>query len=558
MSSDPGPLGPLRNEPKESVCPTCHRPLSVRDSWNHRVWFLDGPRTVTEVTRRCPLHRRRVFPPPPLTPPKSPFAFDVVAEAGRLRFLDDRKLQAIADALHDRGLPRLPLRTVQRLTDRFLVYHLAAHLESFPHLRDELARRGGYVLVLDGTGISGRMTLVLTDDDASGGTGWTLLAAPIEKEDVVEVGPHLARLRRALGPPLSGISDDREGLRDSFRAIFPGNYLLLCQFHVLRAIGETLTGKLYRRFKQEVDRSGAKGRLRRLARRLRAESSASREARQTLVWTEEILGWEKAAHGRTFPFFWEAHEFLRRCDKVRGALTARLRRPGRRAKGAPYRALERILARLRAPPESRHRLARDFPLLETKWAWFERIRRVLGFRNGPVPLSPTGKLSEKGLERGRRRLDWLQDKIDEEVEVPSRSPLVREFYGQLARVGEKLWERREELFAPNVRVRVGGRWRVRRLHRSNGAAERKFHRLRGHGRSIAATKDVEDLVQREGPGALVAQNLKDRRYVRVLYGSLTDVGKRFSQVNPEALNEAKTILTRRSTFTSGREALGQQ
>ena len=225
----------------------------------------------------------------------------MVAEAGRLRFLDDRKLQAIADALHDRGLPRLPLRTVQRLTDRFLVYHLAAHLESFPHLRDELARRGGYVLVLDGTGISGRMTLVLTDDDASGGTGWTLLAAPIEKEDVVEVGPHLARLRRALGPPLSGISDDREGLRDSFRAIFPGNYLLLCQFHVLRAIGETLTGKLYRRFKQEVDRSGAKGRLRRLARRLRAESSASREARQTLVWTEEILGWEKAAHGRTVP-----------------------------------------------------------------------------------------------------------------------------------------------------------------------------------------------------------------------------------------------------------------
>ena len=510
------------------------------------------------MTKRCELHHKRVFHPPPLGPPKSPFSFGVVAEAGRLRFLEDRTLKAIAETLHERGLPLLPLRTIQRLTDRFLPYHLAVHLESFPLIREELGKRGGYVLVLDATGTPGKMTLVLTDDDDSGGTGWVLLSAPIATEDPDLVRPFLARLKKALGAPLAGISDDSDGLRDPFRELFKVVYLLLCHFHVLRAIGTALAGKLYLRFKREVDRSGAKGALRRLARRLRKAGGASQQARRTLAWTEEILGWEKAAHGRTYPFFWEALEFYRRCEKVRGELEAALSRPGRRAKGAPYLELKKVLDRLRPKPKSRERLTRDFPLLEEKWAWFERIRRVLGFRNGPVPLSPRGDLSEKGLEHGRRRLDWLLEKVEEEAQRKSRSPRIREFHLQLTAIGKKLSSRREELFAPNIRVKVRGRWKLRRFHRSNGAAERKFHVLRGHGRSIARDKDVEDLVQREGPGALVAQNLKDRRYVRLLYGDLSHLGERFTTVSAEALAEAKSILTRENPLTSGRRACGQQ
>lgn len=167
----------------------------VRDTFTHDIWTLHGKRTVTEVILHCKLHRRRVFHPPPLTPPKSPFAFDVVAEAGRLRFLEQRQLQEIAEALHQRGLPLLGERTVQRLTDRFLLYHAAVHLESLPRLREALRQKGGYVLVLDATGTPGAMTLVLTDDDDSGGTGWVLLAAPITDEGPQQLGPHLDRLR---------------------------------------------------------------------------------------------------------------------------------------------------------------------------------------------------------------------------------------------------------------------------------------------------------------------------------------------------------------------------
>ena len=101
------------------------------------------------------------------------------------------------------------------------------------------------MLDLYATGTPGQMTLVLTDDDESGGTDWTLLAAPIEKEAPDLIRPYLLRLKDSLGAPLTGISDDSNGLREPFRELFPGVYLLLCQFHILRSIGVSLAGKLY-------------------------------------------------------------------------------------------------------------------------------------------------------------------------------------------------------------------------------------------------------------------------------------------------------------------------
>lgn len=548
----------FRNEAPQKDCPRCEHPLAVRDTRSHEILTAEGVRTVVEVTLRCPDHRRTIVPPPPLTPPKSPFAFDLVAEAGVLRFLHHRQLQEIQEDFHRRGLPLLPLRTVQRLTDRFALYHAAVHLESLPRLREALRKRGGYVLVLDGTGEVGSMTLELTDDDESGGTGWTLLAAPIVKEDADLVRPHLERLGRALGPPLAGISDQSDGLRGAFLVAYPGVYLILCHDHVLRGIGESLAGIRYHRFKVELDRSGVKGRLNRFVRRLRKEKGKSREARSSLTWAEEILSSGRAAKGCAYPFFWEGLEFYRRCDVVRGRLQEVLSRPGRRGKGAPYRRLEEILGRLTPPPKSRRRLVQDFPVLMDRWRWFERTRRVLGYRNGPVPLSPSGSLSEKGLERGRRRLDWLLSRIEEETGRKSRSPLVRELHRQLERIAEKLRLHREELFAPNIVVGVNGRRRVRRLHRSNGAAERKFRRLRRHGRRITANRDVEGIVAREGPGMLLVANLQDSRYVREVYGSLAHLGERFAQVGPEALEEAKTLLTRSAGLPSQYKASGQQ
>lgn len=132
----------------------------------------------------------------------------------------------------------------------------------------------------------------MTRAEGPGGRCWR---PPSSKGEREEINPFLERLWKDLGPSLSGISHQSDGLRGAFREVFPGVYLLLCHFHVLRSIGESLAGLRYARFKTEVDRSGVKGRLNRFVRRLRKERGKSREARQSLKWTDKILICGKAA-----------------------------------------------------------------------------------------------------------------------------------------------------------------------------------------------------------------------------------------------------------------------
>ncbi len=73
--------------------------------------------------------------------------------------------------------------------------------------------------------------------------------------------------------------------------------------------------------------------------------------------------------------------------------------------------LEEVLDHLLAPSSCQDGLAREVRRLVARWTWFERLRKALKFRNGPVPLATTGHPSERALEHGWRRLDRLLGKL---------------------------------------------------------------------------------------------------------------------------------------------------
>ena len=60
-------------------------------------------------------------------------------------------------------------------------------------------------------------------------------------------------------------------------------------------------------------------------------------------------------------------------------------------------------------------------------------------------------------------------------------------------------------------------------------------------------------MQREGPGMLLAGNLKDSLKFRVVYGSHPHLGERFAKVHPAVLTVARLILTHADAFTSARK-----
>lgn len=144
-------------------------------------------------------------------------------------------------------------------------------------------------------------------------------------------------------------------------------------------------------------------------------------------------------------------------------------------------------------------------------------------------------MNERDLEKGRRKLDWYVAKADG---IPRSERLLRK---DLAKVVEDLKQRREELFAPNVVVEVRGRRVVHPVPRTTAWAKGKFRKLRRHGRRIRGNAEVKALVQREGPGLLLMENLRDRKYVRFVYGSLSRQGARFAQGGESALEAAKTL-----------------
>jgi hypothetical protein len=82
---------------------------------------------------------------------------------------------------------------------------------------------------------------------------------------------------------------------------------------------------------------------------------------------------------------------------------------------------------------------------------------------------------------------------------------------------------------------------VRSIPRTTAWAEGQFRKLRRHGRRIRENSEVEALVQREGPGLLLMENLREAKYIRLVYRTLSRQGERFVHVKEETLVTARTL-----------------
>lgn len=498
-----------------------------------------GETLLTVVTRHCPKHKGEVYPPEQeLVPPKSRYGYDLIAEAGRLRFLENKQVQEINDVFSHRGIS-VPKRTVQWLCDRFLLFIMAVHLESLPRLSRLFAAQGGYVLHIDGSGRSGPMVLLLRE----GWSGIRLLTAPIRSEAAEFIVPHLKLLKGFLGNPVAAVSDMSEGILAAIRDVFPVTYIIICHYHFLKGVGLKLFEPSYPRFRNRVDRRGVKKRLRVLRRILRRRKDLDEDEALALAIAEHVLAYEKDGKGLAYPFSLPMVDFYQRCMeagvKVRKAILTR----ARRNVSSPFLSrLEDILRLLKPPPIVLGRLQTEYESLCARWTWFQRIRTALRYRNGPIPLSTKISLSDKDLEKGRKKLDRILAKIEAFEVKGGLDRHGRELRKALRKVAKTIMERRENLFAPNVMVNTNGKMMVKKLPRTNAPEEGEFRKARRHSRRIRGNSDVERQFQRDGPGMLMVQNLTDREYVRLVYGSLGQMAARFAKVSQESLEVAKSYM----------------
>ena len=92
------------------ACAECGRMLRVRKTVNRRVMTPAGARRVRERVCACPVHRKLVRHEPRLTPYGSGYTFGLIAEIGKLRYLQHRQISEICRTMKVTCL--LVIRTV--------------------------------------------------------------------------------------------------------------------------------------------------------------------------------------------------------------------------------------------------------------------------------------------------------------------------------------------------------------------------------------------------------------------------------------------------------------
>ena len=530
----------VRLEPKESNCKLCNAQLNIRNTRTRKIVTKIGYQEVTEVTRKCTKHPDEVVRPlTKLTPTKSKYGFDILVDIGMQRYWKHRQIVEIHCKYKKMGI-KIPEKSIETLCQRFLLYVVAVHIESFPELAILIEKQGGCVIHIDVTTTTGNPGILLVKDSWS---GIRLLSASIPTESSEHMKPYLKDILHHIGMPIAAIRDMGSGVEAAIAEVFPGTYIISCHYHFLRAIGCRLFDKIYPGFKNRVNKTGVKKKLRTLRKQIKKRKMTN-DIEKALELLDYLLEYTKDGNGISYPFSLSAVDLYRRCENIRPTVRTEILYNATNNVSSPCLSkLENALNLLKPPPAVRGRIHTEYLKLEERWKWFERIRKVLRYRNGPVPLNTEGFLSDKELEKGRKMIDKLLARIDRFI-IKDRFKKDRYFKKVLRGISELIKERREELFVPNITVSVNGKQKIRKLPRTNNSAERDFRSYRRHGRRIRGDSDVERSIQRDGVGLAIMKNFEIKSYVQTVYGCMENMVSRFAEVTPESLEKAKRLFKR--------------
>lgn len=225
--------------PENHECPTCGSRLHVQKTRTKTVVAMDiGAFRAKETVLFCP-HDQTTFTSGQLrslVPEGGTFGFDVIVEVGLALLVQCRNNQEVMKDLAARNVFASE-REISCLGRKFIIYLALAHRESQPRLRDLMARRGGYILHVDGTcegdspnlfcGLDGISELVLDT-----------IKIPSEKKELLI--PFFHRIKEQYGEPKALVHDMGRGIITAVEEVFPGVVDFICHFHFLRDLGKDL------------------------------------------------------------------------------------------------------------------------------------------------------------------------------------------------------------------------------------------------------------------------------------------------------------------------------
>lgn len=520
-------------------CPDCGAATRVAKSRRRTVATIAyGQFEARELLKHCPrcvsarLHGCAALQR--IVGPRQQFGYDLVVHVGLARYLRGMQRDEIRqELLREHGI-ELSSGSISALCDRFLSYLESLHLLRSPYLRAAMA--GGYPMHLDATCDRGKGGLLVCLD---GWRGWVLMAARIDTENPLQMGPVVEKTVSLFGDPVATVRDLGEG---GAHAVEPlrkrGIPDLICHYHFLAAVGSKLFDQPYGCLRSTLRTTRVRADLRALVRELRDYRNGSSHAgrfgsgpvRNDLLALVHWVLQADSSKDAPYPFSLPHFEFVRRCRQALDRADCWVPCPRSEPERRAVRHLASVVGRLAR--DERIRLATT--RIEQDWRAFCELRDVLRITNAELPRAdertehqaPLPAAEHERLQEIKNAVEEYRKQLSSRVVVGSKSnpgsaeAVIAKYLG---RYGHLLFGH------PTRRDETGAIVAI--VARTNNAIEHFFGREKQRLRRRVGRANLGRDLQQQPAQAALAANLRHADYVRVLCGSLDNLADAFADLD---------------------------
>ena len=530
---NPGMLFPEKMKlpfyPEVTLCSKCGKKLNVLKTGKRKVVALStGAFTAHETYLYCPdhgeIHRSEDLKR--MVPFKCTFAYDVMVHVGKALYLRSMSEQAVIKELQNMGI-KISASAVAYLGQKFIAYLTVCHHQSQLRLRLKMAKKGGYILHIDGTCEGDSPNLFTGMDEIS---GIILSAVKIKSEQKEKIIPFLKDIQEKYGEPLAVVSDMGKGLLLAIESVFPGIRSLICHFHFLRDIGKDLLDNDYRILRNRISRSKIRTALKnkakdfekKLGKQLKdltdietnAELSAIKTTLLSIYWIFET----SSLSGYGFPFDMKHFLFYQRLV----AAHKMIKQLYDREKSKPFHQFLKLLDRIIEDKE----LSQTATRLKKNEIIFKELRETLRI------TLPEGKqgLNDEGENYDIKTIATKVTNFVEKYESTTDKSYLK-MIDQINKYYNKL-------FADPIPVIIDGKQSYIQPHRTNNMMEQSFRFMKRLLRKKSGNISVKRSLTAMLPGTMLIKNLENNEYLDLLLDGTSGLEERFSQIDNQLfLNE---------------------
>ena len=508
--------------PESRVCSRCKSKMNVLKTGKRKVVTIGAGTFVARETQlQCPhcwgTGRSRDLRK--LVPFKCTYGYDVLVYAGKSLYLQSVNEHAIAKELKSMAID-ISKSEIRYLGQKFVAYLSICHGQSQLKIRLAMARKGGYILHIDGTCEGGSPHLFTGMDEIS---GIILSSVKINSEKKEKIVPFLKDIQTKYGTPLAIVSDMGKGLLAAIEDVFPDVPSLICHFHFLRDLGKDLLEMDYRILRNGLKKSKIRTALRskqkdfegKLGSHLQNLSIIDEQPEHASVKTALLLIYwifdTSSLSGYGFPFDMKHLIFYQRVvtaykevDKLNFC-----------KENKSFYQLKKLLSRIMEDKS----LEKTASMLEKNELIFKELRKALRIS------MPEGKdgLNDEGFDCDMKSISLKVTEFMNKYNS-SKQKVHRKMIEQIRKYYEKL-------FADPIASKVDGNVVLIQPQRTNNVMERLFRELKRLLRRKSGSISLKRPIAAMLPDTLLIKNLENQEYLKMLLRGAASLEERFAQID---------------------------